>query len=432
MGLPDRARCFALFPLSRARPSDYPAANMGAAAHLDARLVAVTPGSQATAQIRVRNSGSVVDQFTFQVLGDAQPWATVTPPSLSLFPGAEEAATITFNPPRSANVPAGQMPFGVHVLSKEDPSGSVVEEGALDIAPFSDVFAELAPRTSRGRRGATHDLAIDNRGNAPISATLSAVDPDRLLNFDLRPPGIMADPGTATFAKVGVRPRHSFWRGPAQTRPFQLLLEGAGPTPVTVDGTMVQESILPPWFMRALVALLAVLVAAALLWIFLVQPTIESTAEQRAADILAQVGITPPPGGFNQSTPAANPGGGGGSASPSPGASVAAATAPPLAGGGTASDGRIVFGQASLQVPAGKTLFITDLVFANPSDTAVGELRLERSGQPLLVLRLEDFRDLDFHFVTPIVATAGQSLGIACDDANACAGASVYYSGYQR
>ena len=65
------------------------------------------------------------------------------------------------------------MPFGVHVISKEDPQGSVVEEGVVDIAPFSDVFAELAPRTSRGRRGASHDLAIDNRGNSAINATIS-------------------------------------------------------------------------------------------------------------------------------------------------------------------------------------------------------------------------------------------------------------------
>ena len=406
---------------------------MGAAAHLESRLIAVTPGSQASVQLRVRNTGSVVDQFTFQVLGDAQAWSTVTPPSLSLFPGAEDAVSISFIPPRTAQVPAGQLPFGVHIISKEDPQGSVVEEGVVDVAPFSDVFAELAPRTSRGSRRASHDLAIDNRGNAPINATLSAVDPDRLLNFDVRPPGVVAEPGTATFAKVAVRPRKSFWRGPSQTRPFQVLLEGAGPTPVTVEGTMVQEAILPPWTLRALLVIAAALIALALIWLFLLKPAIQSTAQEQTAQMLAQVGITPPPGGFNQ--PPANSGSSGG-ATPAPGSSPGSVTnigsAPPLAGGGAPTDGRIVFGQASLQVPAGKTVFVTDLVFSNPSDTATGELRLERSGQALLVLRLEDFRDLDFHFVTPIVVAAGQSLGIGCDDPNACAGAAVYYSGYTR
>ena len=327
---------------------------MGAVAHLESRLVAVTPGSQASVQLRARNTGSVVDQLTFQILGDAGAWTTVTPPSLSLFPGAEEAVTITFSPPRSAHVPAGQMPFGVHVISKEDPQGSVVEEGAVDIAPFSDVFAELAPRTSRGRRGASHDLAIDNRGNAPINANISAVDADRLLNFDVNPPGIVADPGTATFAKVGVKPTRSFWRGQPQTRPFQVLLDGAGPTPVTVEGTMVQEAILPSWTMRALLLLLGLLVLLVLLWLFLLKPAIQATAEQQTNDTLVAAGFSPAPksnSNQNQNPTQAPSQNSNQSSPPGPGSSGGAtvASAPPLSGGGQATDGVIAAG-GSIQV----------------------------------------------------------------------------------
>ena len=80
--------------------------------------------------------------------------------------------------------------------------------------------------------------------------------------------------------------------------------------------------------------------------------------------------------------------------------------------------------------PAGKTLFLTDLVFSNPSDTAIGEIRLARSGEPLLVLQLQNFRDLDFHFVTPIVVASGQELALVCP--TGCDGAALYYSGYLR
>ena len=402
---------------------------MGALAVLETRLLPVEPGSQASAQVRVRNTGSVVDQFTFQILGDAQGWATVQPPTISLFPGAEESVSVTFSPPRSPQVHAGQMPFGIHIMSKEDPAGSVVEEGVLDVSPFSDVFAELAPRTSRGRGRATHDLAIDNRGNAALNAELSAVDPDRLLSFDIIPPGVVSDPGTASFAKVAVKPRQRFWRGSARTRPFQVLLDAPGAQTVTVDGTMVQEAILPSWFMRALMLLLGLLVLAAVLWVFLVRPAIQATASERTEDILSQVGINPPPGGFQP------PGGAPGGATPTPVAGAGATgaplgSAPPLSGGGDAISRRIAFGDQPLTVPAGRTVFLTDLVFSNPSATAVGELRLERSGEALLVLRLENFRDLDFHFVTPIVITAGQQLGLVCPDT--CPGAAFYFSGYQR
>jgi hypothetical protein len=409
---------------------------MGALAVLEPRLLPVEPGGQVSAQLRVRNTGSVVDQFNLQVLGDAQAWATIAPPTLSLFPGAEETATVTFEPPRSSQVPAGHMPFGVRVFSKEDPQGSVVEEGALDIAPFSDVFAELVPRTSRGRGGATHDLAIDNRGNATLNATISAGDPDRLLNFEVVPPGIVADAGTASFAKVRVRPRRRFWRGPSQTRPFNVLVESPGVASVGVDGTMVQESILPPWFMRAVALVIGAIVALILLWVFLVKPAIQTTATEVGKDLLAQVGITPPPGGFQQPGGGGG-GGGGGGATPSPatgggGTPPPGATAPPavVPGLGELIDGRIEAGGQPLNGTPGKVLLITDLVFSNPNDQAVGELRLERSGQLLMSLQLQNFRDLDFHFVTPLALNSGQSLAINCP--GGCTGAAVYYSGYQR
>ena len=403
---------------------------MGAVALLESRLVAVTPGSQASVQLRVRNTGSVVDQFTFQVLGDAQAWSTIAPPSLSLFPGAEEAVTITFAPPRSSQVPAGQLPFGLHVISKEDPQGSVVEEGAVDVAPFADVFAELAPRTSRGSRGASHDLAIDNRGNTPINATLSAADPDQLLNFDVRPPGLVAQPGTATFAKVGVKPRRSFWRGVSQTRPFQVLLEGAGPTPVTVQGTMVQEAILPPWTMRALMLLAAAIVALIVLWFLLIKPAVESTAQQQTNQALQAAGITPPSNQGQQQ--------GSGGPTPPPiaspvGSGLSIPSAPPLNGGGQPLDGTLKASGDQYSVPPNRTLFVTDLIFSNAQTDASGSLVLTRSGSPVLTLQLENFRDIDYHFVTPIVFAAGQQLGLGCGaGAVNCSDQTVYYSGYLR
>ena len=74
------------------------------------------------------------------------------------------------------------------------------------------------------------------------------------------------------------------------------------------------------------------------------------------------------------------------------------------------------------------TLFITDLVFSNPAAES-GPLQLRRNDDELLVLRLENFRDLDFHFVTPIVFGPGDRLRLTCDD---CEQAAVYYSGFER
>ena len=409
---------------------------MGALAQLEPRTLPATPGGQAEVELRVRNSGTVVDQFTIDVLGDAHAWAAVTPPTLSLFPGSEETARITFSPPRSPLVPAGPLAFGIRVQSKEDPAGSVVEEGTLEIAPFSEVSAELVPRTSRASMGATHDLAIDNRGNTPLNAALAAVDPDRLLSFDVRPPAVFADPGTAVFAKVGVRPRRRFWRGPAQTRPFRVQLETPEGMPVGIDGTLLQEAILPPWTIRALMTLLGLLLALILAWLFLVRPAIESTAREQTEDVLAAFGLTPPPatpGGGNGPGPGPTQTDGNGDGSPSPSPPAGGSPSPPvLAGVGELIDGRIEADGDPFVGPEGKHVFITDLVFSNPNDALTGDILLQRAGNTLLVLQLQNFRDLDFHFVTPVGVLPGQELRLVCQTPGACPRVAVYYSGYQR
>lgn len=406
---------------------------MGAVVSLEQRSVPATPGSQAAVVLRVRNTGKIVDQFTVQVLGDAAPWSTVDPPTVSLFPGAEGSTTITFAPPRSPATRAGTLPFGVQVESKEDPAGSVVEEGTLEVAPFSDVSAEIVPRTSRGSTGATHDLALDNRGNVALSAIVKGLDPDRLLEFDVRPPALAADPGAAALAKVRVKPKRTFWRGPAVSRPFQLNVEIPDAPPLVLDGSLFQTPILPPWTLRALVAALVLAVVAFVAWQALLRPAIESTARSQAEEVLAAVGITPPPsGGPDGGSPSPGPTGTGGpTASPDASASAPSSPTPPPAGGGaTPTDGRLLAGSAPLAPADGMTLYLTDLVFSNPSDTATGELRLERSGDPLLVLQLQNFRDLDFHFVTPIVVKDDQELALVCSPG--CPGAALYYSGFQR
>ena len=111
------------------------------------------------------------------------------------------------------------------------------------------------------------------------------------------------------------------------------------------------------------------------------------------------------------------------------------ATKPPL--GGTPTSDRILAGGPGPTVAEGQTLFITDLVFSNPSETATGELQLTRGGKALMVLRLENFRDLDFHFVTPISVHAGETLTLVATCTPPTAPApppdctpAVFYSGY--
>jgi hypothetical protein len=420
---------------------------VGATVTLGAPAVAVEPGGEASLDIRVRNTGSVVDEFSFDVVGDASGWTTIEPATLSLFPGAEGAARAVFRPPRASTTPSGQLPFGVRVRSREDPTGSAVEEGIVDVGSFQDPFAELVPRTSRGSRGANHDLAVDNRGNARLSAEIEATDADRLLRFDVNPPAVVVEPGTASFAKIRVSPTARFWRGQPKTRPFQLFVRPEGGPPIQLDGTLLQESVLPPWFMKALLLAIAALIALIVLFLFVLKPAIESAASEAVASPLADLrsdvnaalddaGLpTMDPegsGGADEPTPPPSaepsPTGSGGGESPSPSASDDGGAFVP--GLGTLVDGRLDDANPVL-IPT-QTLFITDFVYSNPNGNE-GAIVLERDGVILYQNRLENLRDLDFHYVTPIVVRAGQRLELTVDCTNpgACT-ASLTFSGYVR
>jgi hypothetical protein len=208
--------------------------------------------------VQIRNTGTVVDQFAVNLVGDASAWARPVPPALSLFPDADGTVEIHFSPPRSSAVVAGAVPFGVRVTTQEDPTFSLVEEGTLQIGGFSAVEAKVVPRTSEGKRRAVHRVEILNTGNSPITADVSASDPDELLAFDLDPANITVEPGDTGYVRVKVAARKGNRSRSARRMPFNVVVEPGGP-PVQVDGNFEQKP-------KASVLLyLAILIVAAVL-----------------------------------------------------------------------------------------------------------------------------------------------------------------------
>lgn len=382
----------------------------------------VAPGRPASFELRVRNTGTVVDELTFEPLGDAAAWVSVEPPVLPLFPGAEETVRVTVTPPRASTTPPGPTVFAVRAASREDPAGSAVAEATLEVEAFTDLFAELVPRTARGRRKGTTDLAVDNRGNQAVALALSGGDADGALQIALEPPALTAEPGTATFSEVVIRPAKRFWRGPSKTLPFQLIAErGDGGEPLVVDGTMVQEAVLPKWLLRMLLLLLLLLLLLVPIWFAFLKPNIESTAKEAARDAAEEevaAALEEAGGG----------GGGGGGGGDETTTTTVPTTATTLAPGGAGDVGEPLAFRLdpsagpggsnvdSFTVPAGQLLRLTDIVLQNPQGDT-GRLEVRRDGDVLLTLALQNFRDIDYHFVAPILFTEGSSLqlSLVCD-----------------
>lgn len=431
---------------------------MGAFARLSSSALEVQPGQTGSLQLTVRNSGTVVDRFTVEMLASAATWTVVSPATLSLFPAAESTVTITFAPPRSSTVAAGETPFAVRVSSGEDPSGGAVEQGTVNVGAFSDVSAELNPRSIRGRRQSVAELSVDNRSNVSYRAELSGSDPEMALDVRFRPPIVDAVPGQSAVVKVGVRPRRRFWRGAPVTRTFEVVLRedqaasmaalgdrgtsgysewettapvrlpgsrgaSAGgsevlhPPRIAVQGSMVQDPLLggaPP--LKALAIIAAVALVGVLGWFGLVKPQIRSAASDAVAKQLSSAGIQ---------TNSASAGGAGRLPGGTGGGSSSVTTSGQTVNGSLVAAGN---GSKTYTVPNGKTLQVTDMVVQNSAGDT-GTVALARDGAVLIQWSMANFRDLDYHWITPLVFGPGaqvQLIASGCTDA--CA-PGIFYAG---
>ncbi|WP_026425189.1 hypothetical protein [Actinokineospora inagensis] len=418
---------------------------MGASATLSTPTLAVRAGDQVTTTVTIRNAGGIVDRFAIDVIGPPARWATATPDNVNLLPDESTTITITFAPPRSAEVPAGTLPFGVRVFSQEDPEGSVMTEGELAVEPFDELTAEIVPAKVEGASGATFEVAVENSGNQPASLVLAASDPEAEVRFAFAHPELTLAPGTTAYVRLRVKPIRRFLRGQPVRHPFKVVVTPATGAAVTAEATYVQRQLLPKWVLPALAILLAFLLVVIALWFTVLKPAVRSAATDAAAkqsaDIkqVAQsaqqnaVGAQKQAGeakgnadralraqGVDPAQPAA--------ADPTVPVRSAAPPAPAVVPFDTriAADAPIDsdprrFKEFPYVVPDGKTLQVTDLILQNPRADA-GTLRVVRRNRDdrttMFEFGLGNFRDLDHHWVEALTFTAGESvvLAVSCQN----------------
>lgn len=224
---------------------------MAIIATLEPANVAVEPGAQASLTVRVRNSGTIVDRFELSAVGPLAAWAHAEPASLSLFPGQEGEARITFAPPRESSPRSGTYPYGIRVRAAADPAGATVEEGRVTVGPFTQTSAEIVPQTSRGSRGGRHEVIVENRGNAPLDVIIGAADPDRLVDFAVLPDRLVIAPGERGGTTVRASARDTFFLGSKQSHPFNVEVRPGKDPPIPLRGTFLQGPILPAWLVPA-------------------------------------------------------------------------------------------------------------------------------------------------------------------------------------
>ncbi|MEE1927557.1 hydrolytic protein [Streptomyces sp. TRM 70351] len=418
---------------------------MSTTAHVEPSSVSVAPGDEQRVELRVRNSGDIVESYRLTVVGQSAQWAAVEPGTLSLYPGTEGTAVVAFRPPRSAEVHAGVLPYAVRVLPAERPDAVVVPEGSVEVLPFHELDAEVLPHQRKRRLRARFQLRVANLGNAPLTLALALEETTEDVGHTLSAETLTLQPGEETFLDLVVRARRPVWFGRPVEHPFAVRLRREGDeNPAVPSGTFIQQPLLPAWLL-ALLALLLVLVA---LWFALVLPTVRSAAREQAdaaveeASNASALPSAPPadgaapgatgggggePGGADGSggtdggqADGGAPGGPGGAQGPggtrgSGGTGGAPGTSQEFA---TVLEASVAPGQseaAVFRVPDDQLLLITDIV-ANAPQGDTGTLRVSINDRTVTSLALENFRNHDNHWVTPVEAPPGSSivLSVTC------------------
>ena len=204
--------------------------------------------------LAVRNLGTVVDEFRFEILGGVARWAQVSPRTLNLLPGAEGRATVHLRPPRLPSTPAGAVPFGVRVISEDDPAGTLTRQTVVQVSCYTALSVTAIPQTSHGRRSGQHTVTVKNEGNCSVRVQTTGSDPDEHLRFSAAPSPVDVGPAATETVVVTVRARQRLLRGKAQPKPFELTVDG-GTEPVALERVFVQKPIFPGWLLALIVVL---------------------------------------------------------------------------------------------------------------------------------------------------------------------------------
>jgi hypothetical protein len=236
------------------QPQSRAASDSDVAATLESVPASVCPGREATAVVRVRNVGTIVDEFRLQVIGRAAEWTSVEPDVLRLFPRTSQTAQVVFRPPRSPATLAGRTPFGVRVTSGVRPDVAATENATVAVDAFEAWQVRLLPEESRGEREGRHRLEVHNLGNAPLQVVATLPEPAAGLAVDGLPAQLDVAPGERASADLLLRRGEALAPAAERKHPFELLVESASAESRRIRGAFAQVGPAPllDWYARLL------------------------------------------------------------------------------------------------------------------------------------------------------------------------------------
>ena len=153
----------------------------------------VAPGARTAISAVVRNEDAVVDTYALRIDGLPQGWWSITPQSVHLLPfgssqsGYEQEVVVSLHPPRVSESEARSWPFRLVATSSARVDLSGAAAGALDVERFDELTCSVRPQRRVGSPSAEYEIVAGNRGNTPVTVSLSGSDAAEILSFRIVP-----------------------------------------------------------------------------------------------------------------------------------------------------------------------------------------------------------------------------------------------------
>lgn len=273
---------------------------MATVATIEPASLVVTPGQAGVFTLSVRNDGDDVDAYHLSVVDDAAGHVDIEPETLLVHPGQTGTAEATVDVSDLARWPAGDLIVRFHIVPAVDPDDFVVVEAMVTIEAFSEVAAALSPPALQGRRSDDTVISIANGGNTGASADVAVSAGELSAAIDRA--HVTVGPGSSEDVELRLHIGKPLWRGDPVQHPFSVTVTPEGGTPIALDGTFTQVTVLPKWGLWtalgavAAVMLIGVVWLAALAWgnvrgVPVAQSTTTPTATPTETAVVAVVDV---------------------------------------------------------------------------------------------------------------------------------------------
>jgi len=382
---------------------------MAAQAWFSSGNIDVVPGTTSVLQLTVVNLADTTDTFTLTPVGMPAAWTVLRPPTITLFGGTQQVIDVQVSPPALPSTTAGPTALSVRVVSNRDPDADTSAETTLVIGESFDRRLNVLTPALRGRRSATYDLMVENRGNTLASCRMHLVDPTGRLEGDFDPPAAGVEPGASTLVRMKVRATGIQWNRHPRTIPFRIDADQPGSPTATAPATFVQAPVVPENLIGRLVVAGLVVGALALAWVGIVKPAIRDAADDAVAEevvtdsTVVTSSVVPNPDDTTDT-------GGGNGGSTDEGTIVNIPLPVSVPQGQT--------GANQYTVPAGQTLRVTDIIVQNPQQDQ-GTLVIARNTNALFTYSLTNMfgADIDQPLRTPLEFQSGEQVivTVTCD-----------------